>query len=77
MPAAALTTITNISVQTVPILVNSIDSDRANDASDVAASQTSQLQMTPGSQLTVESQRLDPGQLEQMARMRLITYTSV
>lgn len=71
---SALITITNVSVQIVPILINSIDQTSANDDSDLSASISSQVQIGPGKQLSVERLRVDLAQLEQLRRKNLLTY---
>lgn len=72
--ATALTTITNISSQIVPILVNNIALDKANALSDVAYSVANQTGIAPGAQVTIESQRLDVSQLERLRNMKLISF---
>lgn len=74
--ATALTTITNISKQAVPVLVNEITLSSANANSDIAAATASQMSIPPGSQVSLETRRLDLGQLEQLRRLGLITFTS-
>ncbi len=73
--AAALTTITNVSNQLVPILVDDIDLSDANSASDIAAAVAEQMSIQPGAQLVIETRRVDLGQLEQLRSKRLISYT--
>lgn len=73
--ATAITTITNISQQVVPILVNEILASKASTSSDVASNVANQMQIAPGSQVTIETQRLDTGQLERLRGMKLITFT--
>ena len=72
--AVSLTTISNISNQLVPILVNAIDLDKANDLSDVAADKANQMSIPPGSQVRIETQRVDLGQLERLRTFGLISY---
>lgn len=72
--AVALTTITNVSNQVVPILVNDIIANKANNLSGLAASEARQLQMAPGSEITIETQRLDLGQLERLQGLRLLSF---
>ena len=74
--AAALTTITNISKQTIPILVNEIARDKANAESDVPPATAQQMFISPGSPLTIETKRVDLGQLEQLRRKGLLTFTT-
>lgn len=72
--AASLTTITNISKQIVPILVNSISATIASDNSDIPAARSEQVKLAPGEEFSVESKRIDNAQLEQLRRLNLITY---
>lgn len=71
---ATLTTITNISNQVIPVLVESIDSDIASDSSDVDASLSRQVQIAAGAQLRVETARVDLAQLDRLRSYRLISY---
>jgi len=71
--ATALTTITNISQQVVPILVNEIALSKANSSSDLSAQTAEQMGMQPGAQVRVESQRVDSAQLERLQNLKLIT----
>lgn len=72
--AAATTTITNVSDQVIPVLVGSIDSSKANSSSDIPASDARQVSIAPGSEIVVETQRLDLGQLERLQNLKVITY---
>lgn len=72
--ATALTTITNITQQAVPILVNAIALDKANNLSDLSYDTASQLTIAPGAQVTIETQRLDVGQLDRLRTLKVITY---
>lgn len=72
--AASLTTITNVSNQVIPILVNRISLDKANSSSDLAANQARQLSIPPGAQIKIETQRLDLGQLDRLQNLKVITY---
>lgn len=73
---ANLTTITNISNQTVPILVDTVSADGSNVNSDIDRRVTNQTGIAPGAQLTVETARIDEGQLDQLRRLKLINYIS-
>lgn len=73
--ATALTTISNISNQVVPVLVNEIALAKANNLSDLASQTANQMQIPPGSQVRVETQRLDLGQLERLQNLKLITFS--
>jgi hypothetical protein len=72
--AATLKTITNISKQSVPILVNEIDLSSAHDNSSLAPTEARQISIPPGSELAIEDSRIDIGQLEQLRRLGLITF---
>lgn len=72
--AVSLTTITNVSKQVIPVLVNSISLDKASVNSDVAPEVAQQMSIAPGSAVTLESRRLDSAQLDQLRRKRLITF---
>lgn len=74
--ATKLTTITNISNQIVPILLNDIASSKANTLSDVVASEKRQLSIIAGAQVRVESQRLDLSQLTRLRSLGLLTFQS-
>lgn len=73
---ANLTTITNISRQTIPILVNSVGAVSANVNSDIDYKVTNQTFIAPGAQVTLETVRLDEGQLQQLGKLKLITYVA-
>jgi|6_EtaG_2_1085325.scaffolds.fasta_scaffold118182_2 hypothetical protein len=72
----ALTSITNISNQVVPILLNDIALANADAGSDFSATKSEQLQIPPGSEVNVESDRVDLAQLEQLQRLKLLTFVA-
>lgn len=72
--ATRLTTITNISNQTIPILVNAILATKASANSDIEPAKAESMQIPPGAQVKIETQRIDTAQLEQMQRKGLITF---
>ena len=74
MATVALTTITNISTQSIPVLVGSIPVEKAHPSSQVDPTTSQPISITPGAKLVVESQRLDKGQITQLANMKLLTY---
>lgn len=74
--ASNLTTITNISNQVVPILVNNIASSGAQAGSDLEASRSEQTFIPPGAEINIETNRVDVAQLEQMRRNKLIRFVS-
>lgn len=72
----ATTTITNTSNQIIPILVGSTTIAKADANSDIAPTLGQQTFIAPGAQLVIETVRVDLGQLEQLRRKSLITFTS-
>jgi hypothetical protein len=74
--ASNLTTITNKSKQTVPILVNAISIADANLSSDLDPARAEQTMIPAGSELEIETGRIDVGQLEQLQRLNMITFVS-
>ena len=72
---AAVITITNISKQVIPILVNEIATSDASSTSDIAPSVAQQMQIAAGAQVTIETIRVDVGQLDQLRRKKLISYS--
>lgn len=73
---ANLTTITNISKQAVPILVNEIQLANVQVGSDLAANRAEQTLIAPGAELNIETNRIDIGQLEQLRRIGVISFTT-
>jgi hypothetical protein len=73
--ATDMIVISNTSRQGIPILINAIDSADANENSDIVASLASQLTIPVGAQLNIERQRVDVGQLDQLRRKKLISYS--
>jgi hypothetical protein len=74
--ATSLTTITNTSTQVIPILINSIDPGNVNANATIAAKEARQLQLPPGSETKIETQRIDNAQLERLQSLRVITFTT-
>jgi len=74
--ATSTTTITNISNQVIPILVSSIAQVDASASSNLGPLVAEQVAIAAGAQLVIESARTDVGQLEQLRRKRLISYTA-
>jgi len=72
----ALTSITNISKQVVPILVNDIAIDIADAGSDIPPTRAQQMQIAPGAEVEIESSRVDLAQLEQLQRLKLLTFVA-
>ncbi len=74
--AISTTNITNISRQAIPILVNPVTNAAASANSSLEAAYAGQLSIPPGTTVTIETSRLDVGQLDQIRRKGLISYTS-
>lgn len=74
--ASNLTTITNISKQVVPILVNATTLAKVQAGSDLPETRAGQTQISPGAELNIETNRVDVGQLEQLQRLAVITFIS-
>lgn len=74
--ASNLTTITNISRQTIPILVNNITLAQVQPGSDLANTRAEQTFIPSSAELNIETIRIDIGQLQQLQRLNLITYVS-
>ncbi len=72
--ATSLITITNISNQAVPILINNILLEKSNSNSDFGYSKANQTVMAPGTQMTIEKQRIDIGQIDRLRGLGLLTY---
>lgn len=70
----ALTSITNVSKQVVPILLDDIAVVNADASSDIPPTRSQQLQIAPGAEVEVESSRIDLAQLEQLQRLKLLTF---
>lgn len=68
------TAITNISKQVVPIVYSSIVA--AKSATTVPFNESGIIQLQPGKQVTIETERIDVGQLTTFATNLLITYSS-
>ena len=71
-----LTSITNKSNQTVPILIDAIALANANAGSDLASTRAEQMHIPSGSEVEIETARIDIGQLEQLQRLGLITFVA-
>lgn len=74
--ASNLTTITNISKQIVPVLVNGTTVARVQAGSDLPETRAEQTSLAPGAELNIETNRIDVGQLEQLQRIGVITFVS-
>jgi uncharacterized lipoprotein YbaY len=74
--ATATVTITNISKQIIPILVNSITTSSVNSSSTIDSTVASQMSIPPSSQVIIERQRISLAQLDQLRKKSLITYTT-
>lgn len=74
--AVSTTTITNISRQAIPVLVDPTTNAAASANSGLEAAYAGQLSIPAGTSITIESARLDVGQLDQLRRKGLLTTTS-
>jgi len=72
----SVTTITNTSTQAIPVLVSATTSAKASASSNLAYSVERQISIAPGASLTVETSRLDLGQLDAIRKKNLISYSS-
>jgi len=72
----ATTTITNTSNQVILVLVGPTTVAEADPNSSISPLASEQVLVAAGAQLVIETIRVDVGQLEQLQRKRLITYTS-
>jgi hypothetical protein len=70
----ALTSICNISKQVVPILINEVALESVDAGSEVASTRSEQMHLPPGSEVEIETSRIDIGQLEQLQRLQLLTF---
>lgn len=75
MAQRKITCVTNISLQTIPIMVSSITLASVVSGSDVAWDKEGSLSIPPGSQVDVESVRLQDGQIVQLKNMNMISTT--
>lgn len=71
--AQTLINITNVSNQLVELLYGAIDSD--NNTSDIAASRSGLMKLKAGASIELEIPRVDAGQLENLRKLGVITYT--
>lgn len=74
--AIGTTTVNNISPQVISILVNEVPSDRTAASSDLTPTTAASVAIPPGKSLVVETSRVDVGQLDQLRRKKLISYSS-
>lgn len=74
MANTTLVQITNTTKQVVPIMINSIDPIKANPKSTIRPQENGVYQMTGGSNLTVELQRVSVGQLTNLQNLGQITF---
>jgi hypothetical protein len=69
MSNTTLIRISNISSQLIPIMINAIDTNKANSNSSVNPEKEGVYQMVAGSEMTVELQRINVGQLNKLQNM--------
>lgn len=78
LPAGQYTsiiTITNISNQNVQVNYGTIPAQKASENSELPPSKSGQLSMQSGSSIRLETKRVSIGQLDQLRRKRLLTYS--
>lgn len=71
-----LVTITNVSNQVIPVLVDSTTLANSNAQSDIEYFKSQQTSIAPGAELNVERERVDLAQLEQLRRLGTISFVS-
>lgn len=74
--ATNLTSITNVSKQVIPILINEVSLANANVNSDLTPARAEQMQIPPGAEVELETSRIDVGQLEQLQRLGVLMFTA-
>jgi len=74
--ASNLITITNVSKQLIPILVNETTIAGIQAGSDLPETVSEQTFIPPGAELNIETNRVDIGQLEQLQRLGVIRFVS-
>ena len=74
MANTTLVRITNTTTQVVSVMVNSIDPQKANPQSSIRPQEDGMYQMTAGSSMTVELQRISVGQLDNLQSLGQISY---
>tara|TARA_R110000751_G_C13716069_1_gene474938 strand:- start:631 stop:855 length:225 start_codon:yes stop_codon:yes gene_type:complete len=70
----ALVTISNVSNQTVPILVEKTTLANSDAQSDISYFKSESTHLQPGTDLTVEAIRVDLAQLDQQRRLGSISF---
>lgn len=71
-----LVTITNVSNQVIPILVDSTTLANQNAQSDIEYYKSQSTSLAPGAELNVERERVDLAQLEQLRRLGTISFVT-
>jgi hypothetical protein len=71
-----LVTITNVSNQVIPVLVNSTTLGNSNAQSDIEYFKSQSTAIAPGAELNVERERVDLAQLEQLRRLGTISFVT-
>ena len=72
----SIITITNISNQTVQVSYSRIATAKASTNSELPPSKGGQLNIGSGKSIRLETSRIDIGQLDQLRRKRLLSYTT-
>lgn len=71
--AQTLINVTNISSQVIELLYGAIDSD--NSTSNIPAGRSGLMKLAPGASVELELPRVDAGQLENLRKLNVISYT--
>jgi len=75
MAQRKITCITNVSNQTIPVMVSSILLADANASSEVTYNKEGSVSILPGGNVDIETIRLEDGQISQLKNMNLISTT--
>jgi len=67
------TVVTNVSKQVVKVLYSEVARDASSSV--IPPNTSGELAIAPGGKLTIESSRLDAGQLEAFRKKGLVSYT--
>jgi hypothetical protein len=75
MAQRKITCITNVSNQTIPVMVSSILLADANASSEVTYDKEGSVSIPPGGNVDIETIRLEDAQIVQLKNMNLISTT--
>lgn len=74
--AANITTITNVSKQAIPILIDSIQNESAQTGSNFEASRSESTIISPGAEVNIETNRVDLAQLIKLQQLKVIRFVA-